>query len=1011
MRAGFSPRPGAAEGPVEGIAGMSVLLRKAGLDFGVEDVADALWLAAQIGNLAAVEPDAQKDKADDQGAISVRKEFVEGDDSADGGERDRVDLILPPVGSEGKGSAQSVEGLPFKAPAAPALRIRLDLARALRPLRRMVPSPGRMRFDEAATVEQIADQRIWSPVLKPEPERWLEVALVVEHTAATPLWTETIAELRTLFERQGAFRRVTTWRLVADAGAADQPVDEPLKLFARWQAVAQSHQRPRTARELLDPVGRRLILLLSDCTSDAWRNGDILSWLQTWGQRAPTAVMQLLPERLWAQSGLSQGVPVWLRGIDPGQSSDSLTLRHRLPVFEQLAQMMAADSHQHLKIPVVTLAAEPMKQWAKVVAGMGSAWTVGIQFEVEKEHQADLLRAGSSADSPLVKDTAKISADERVKQFRSTASLMAQRLAGLMSAAPVSPPIVNLIRQTLLPAAEPVHVAEVFMSGLVQAQPVAVGRDEMSVVAYDFVDDVRGLLAAPVSIPHTESVLDTISGYISQRLGLNTRSFEALLAIDFKADPAAQEMVVPFARVAAQVLRQMGGDYAALADRVQTGNKVAPPPPPPFNRHDLFPLLQTFKFREATIAFEDSTGDLADSNEVADRVGSTESFQFETVSVSVEKSRIDDIVTIRMKLEEALTATSPLLRPLNGSQEDILDGVWKKQTYSQIADDMGSTVIRIKKDAGVLWRVLSQLTGKKVTQRNCKVELIKWAGLSGEATLTIARRRRQAQRFVEDLGSRLTLEMISVPEGQFMMGSPKNELRHQSNEDPQHEVTVSSFWIAKYPVTQAQWKAVAALPQLQRELTAVPSNFEGDNRPVEQVSWHDAVEFCDRLSQRTGRDYRLPSEAEWEYACRAGTETPFHFGATLTTELANYRGTDWEYEGKTYSGAYGDGPLGIYREETTEVGIFDAANGFGLHDMHGNVWEWCQDNWHDNYEGAPVAGGAWISRGEAKYRVLRGGSWHDVPEDCRSAIRYRFDPDDSISFVGFRVVCGSAGTS
>lgn len=145
---------------------------------------------------------------------------------------------------------------------------------------------------------------------------------------------------------------------------------------------------------------------------------------------------------------------------------------------------------------------------------------------------------------------------------------------------------------------------------------------------------------------------------------------------------------------------------------------------------------------------------------------------------------------------------------------------------------------------------------------------------------------------------------------------------------------------------------------MNKELDADPSNFKGDKRPVEQVSWYDAVEFCDRLTAHTKRAYSLPSEAEWEYACRAGTRTPFHFGETITTDLANYRGTDnEEYK---WSGSYGPGPKGIYREQITEVGSFGVANAFGLYDMHGNVWEWCLDDWHDNYEGAPTDGSAWL---------------------------------------------------
>ena len=161
-------------------------------------------------------------------------------------------------------------------------------------------------------------------------------------------------------------------------------------------------------------------------------------------------------------------------------------------------------------------------------------------------------------------------------------------------------------------------------------------------------------------------------------------------------------------------------------------------------------------------------------------------------------------------------------------------------------------------------------------------------------------------------------------------------------------------------------------PKLNRELKADPSRFKGDNRPVEQVTWFDAVEFCQRLSQYTKRNYRLPSEAEWEYACRAGTTTPFHFGETITSELANYNAES----------TYGDAPKGESRGETTEVGSFGVANGFGLYDMHGNVYEWCADQYHDNYEGAPTDGSAWIEEindNDNHSRLLRGGSWYFNP--------------------------------
>jgi formylglycine-generating enzyme required for sulfatase activity len=227
-----------------------------------------------------------------------------------------------------------------------------------------------------------------------------------------------------------------------------------------------------------------------------------------------------------------------------------------------------------------------------------------------------------------------------------------------------------------------------------------------------------------------------------------------------------------------------------------------------------------------------------------------------------------------------------------------------------------------------------------------------------------------------------------------------DKLERENDEGPQHQVSIPAFFMAQTLITQTQWKAVAQLDKVKINLTAEPSNFKGLNRPVEGVSWDDATEFCARLSRKTRLAYRLPSEAEWEYACRAKTTSPFSFGPTINPDVANYDG----------SFIYGKGSKGKYRKETTDVGIFP-TNQFGLHDMHGNVWEWCQDWWHDNYDGAPDSGIAWVTdqKADELYRLLRGGSWVNTPWDCRSADRYGGTPDDrSNSGIGFRVACSLA---
>ena len=273
--------------------------------------------------------------------------------------------------------------------------------------------------------------------------------------------------------------------------------------------------------------------------------------------------------------------------------------------------------------------------------------------------------------------------------------------------------------------------------------------------------------------------------------------------------------------------------------------------------------------------------------------------------------------------------------------------------------------------------------------------------MTSPALYRLRRRPRTAWQYYEELAEGVRLEMVQIPGGSFLMGAAEGEEKATDAEYPQHPVTVDEFFLGKYPVTQAQWHAVATgLPKIEHDLDRDPSNFKGETRPVERVSWHEVVEFCARLSQATGRDYRLPSEAQWEYACRAGTTTAFSFGDIITTDVANYDGN--------YT--YGQSPKGEYREQTTPVGSFP-ANGFGLYDMHGNVREWCLDVWHHNYQGAPSDGRPWLDEEATdNNRLLRGGSWAITPGLCRCAFRYWVTPDGRYDYIGFRVCCSVART-
>lgn len=302
-----------------------------------------------------------------------------------------------------------------------------------------------------------------------------------------------------------------------------------------------------------------------------------------------------------------------------------------------------------------------------------------------------------------------------------------------------------------------------------------------------------------------------------------------------------------------------------------------------------------------------------------------------------------------------------------------------------------------------------------------------------DITGTVTKRTQNTvQTLKETLNAVVQLEMVVIPGGTFTMGAPRQEAQSQDIEHLTRSVTLPGFCLGRYPITQGQWQAVVQSTEpVGKALAANPAKFKQDfrmrsdalDRPVERVSWYDAIEFCARLSKKTGRRYFLPSEAQWEYACRAGTRSPFHFGETISCDLANYWCQDdpvlgWQFR---HSSRYGREYLGTPWRQTTPVNFFAYPNAFGLNDMHGNVAEWCADPWHPTYANAPTDGRVWDDRGDLDYqdvssnigrllkspdyRVVRGGSWHSLVGYCRSAFRLRGYAMAALDLQGFRVCC------
>ena len=804
--------------------------------------------------------------------------------------------------------------LPVKIPDAIALRNRRAIARSLRPLLRKVPSRLRRTLDEEATAVQIAESQVsinnqqiqsqsWSPVVRSEPERWLDLAIVVEITSVYEVWLDTIAEFQKLLERHGAFREVRTWHLQADEKGNPQ-------LYL--QTASGLKAKPRKPKELHDTSGRRLILLLSDCTSNSWQSGEIPKLLKLWSKQNPVTIVQLLPLRYWYRTVIGNCHLVGLRSQKPGSLSSEWKIeglsawrRQKLP------------KGLNLNLPVVTLHPNALGNWAKAIAAQGEERTTGIVL-VPKAYPIE------KSDN-LANQTPIQQAKQLVQDFRQSASAKAKDLADRMAVLPITWPVLRLIQKNwgqnnadTLQDTDTLYLAEIFLSRLINTpSKIQTDKKQRDKQQYDFVQNVREVLLGTIPITEAFDIAETIAEQVFKELPPDLQErinadianrfdqalsyFEAFLIPDLDWGENAGQ-IRPFANVNGQILRKWGRKYAEWANELEG-------------------LLVPEQEQEPVLTSEEEW-----------------EYEYPVATLIVLETLSFEVATLTLSVEAFEFTVATL-----------------------------------------------QITGK-----------------GNRSRLTIQRQTQQAWQFTEDLGQEVSLEMLAIPAGKFLMGSPPNELERSSSEDPQHEVSIESFFMGKYPITQAQWRQVASFPQINRELNPDPSQFKGDDRPVEYITWYDAVEFCERLSQKTGRSYRLPTEAEWEYACRAGTTTPFHFGETITTDLANYDGN--------YT--YGVGKKGVYRKETTPVGSFKVANAFGLYDMHGNVWEWCEDEWHKNYVGAPTDGTAWTAKNDenSSKKVLRGGSWYYVPDACRSASRDRNEPDDDFYHVGLRVVCSASRT-
>jgi formylglycine-generating enzyme required for sulfatase activity len=798
-----------------------------------------------------------------------------------------------------------MNGVPFKVNNPRSIRDPLAMMRALKALMRSVPSGEIEGLDEEATARQIAEMGLWQPIVRPKLEPWLDVVLVADESDSMLMWQQNVLEFRNLLRNYGAFRDVQLWGMqcLGEEKASRVVLHPGIGRELKAQVAC-------APEELLDPSGRRLILVVTDCVARHWRSQALVDVMALWGRSSPMAIVQVLPRSMWVRTAVRGYETVVVKSSEAGAANG------RFGVDWSAGW---GDSTGEVCVPIVPMeGSAAMKRWSEMVIGLGAS----AAYELRSFEGFDA--EGLSEDE---------TPQGKLERSRVGMSPIARRLLGLLAATPViTLPVIRLVQETMLRQSRQMNVAEVLLCELLEAVEVPTLEMGPDQVEYGFKDEaVRGLILADMPLTDTVRVL---TDYVARGFGgASLESFVAeLRAWGEGEDAGLKAKARPFALVTAAVLKRKGGKYREWAEALEGRYEVAIEPPVVITAV-AFPPLQEF--------------------------------EFDTVTIEPEPIFIESMVT--------------------GTMESLIDPqlAWGDRRF-----EFETATLEVVESIVETRRGWNPFAAKKAETRT---------------EIVITKERGQAVGYVDRIDDQTSIAMITILGGLLLMGAPEEELESLSSERPQHLVTIPVFWMGQTQVTQAQWKAVAGMPQVNVGLDVDPSRSKGANLPVENVSWDDAIEFCARLSVATGREYRLPSEAEWEYACRAGTTGPFSFGETIDAEVANYRAqAEKKYN---WSGKYGRGVLGKYREKTTPVGTFP-ANPFGLYDMHGNVWEWCEDHWHGDYQGAPIDGSAWLTNGSDAdaARVLRGGSWLLYPWRCRSAFRLDYAAGTRDISLGFRVV-------
>jgi formylglycine-generating enzyme required for sulfatase activity len=849
-----------------------------------------------------------------------------------------------------KQDRESDTGLPISVPDTAILRNTLELNRKARPLIRKVSSATVTQIDIPKTVQETAEislgrsQLLIIPTYQAQPIRALDAILLVETHPSMLLWRGLQEEIWEWMIRLGAFRDVRLCGLSYEAGKV---------------RISSSLQKKETAtltpESLVEPRGQRIIFVLSDGTSPAWYSGAYNAALKKWGSQQIVCLLTPFPETLWHRTALKQGMNVAFHNTQARRPNQQWQIAPEdLPAELEFRFDTKEKQQKYLKdclrLPVLNLTPTNLVSWAGVIDGDPDCRCAGFLLDVPTT---------PSLISPKSQTKGIINLEEvqnRINVFRKNAYPTAWQLMQRLSAVPINLAVMRLIQRKILPESRPTDLAEVLFSGLLvpyQKYDFYTHPDRLS---FDFVDSARQLLREELGLSRAFGVVHQLSEFIADKFGLTLRQFEArLLTSPHSFVGKDGQLVEAFARITADLFERSGN--TEIAEQLKQSQQL------------LESATQARKERQFLTQFTQQTTPI-EIGRLTILEGQDET-QFNSLREQCANLKLEDgdlyelqQTAIELGIEEQEAQTLFIYNEI-ANQLDLPQ--WDEETV--YVDRTGEIIDR------------QPVTAKYYEE---KIPLNKKS-----------RSRNQP------IPEQTQIRMLLIPGGTLLKEGKT--------------ITIKPFFMSQTPITQAQWWAIAQRKDLKikNDLNPIPSQFNKDYqetshwlRPVEKVSWYDAIEYCGRLAKLTQLRYALPSEAQWEYACHGLRQPPnpyppFHYGETLTGELANYNSQE----------THADEEKMTSPRQTTPVGSYP-PNAFGLQDMHGNVWEWCMDLW--DAEEKPIDDNSinLLDNGitiqllsDESRRAIRGGSWFDYPAGCRSALRDWIYPDYRYYYYGFRVVC------